>query len=192
MLPRQSYEDVHRLSVEKPELFWAREAERLHWFRKWDRVLDDSKAPFFGWFPGGQTNLCYNAVDRHVLAGRGSHPAIIWESPETGESRTMTFGELLRAVQEFAAVLRRQTVSKGDRVLIYLPMVPEALVATLACARIGAVHSIVFAGFSGESLAHRIEDSQSEVIVCADGSRRKGKAIDLKAIVDHAVQAAST
>ena len=189
---RQNYDATHGRSVGTPEEFWGHEAERLHWFRKWDRVLDDSKAPFFRWFPGGQTNLCYNAVDRHVLAGRGDHPAIIWESPEMGESRTMTFGELLRAVQEFAAVLRRQSVSKGDRVLIYLPMVPEALVATLACARIGAVHSIVFAGFSGESLAHRIEDSQSEVIVCADGSRRKGKAIDLKAIVDHAVQAAST
>jgi propionyl-CoA synthetase len=187
-----SYEELHRLSVGDPAGFWGREAERLHWFRRWDCVLDDSRPPFVRWFPGGETNLCYNAVDRHVLAGRGEHKAIIWESPETGESRTMTFAELLTNVQQFAAVLKRQGISKGDRVLIYLPMVPEALVATLACARIGAVHSIVFAGFSGESLAHRIEDSQSEVVVCADGSRRKGKAIDLKAIVDHAIDAAST
>lgn len=189
---RRTYEDMHRLSVERPETFWAGEAERLHWFRKWERVVDESNAPFVRWFVGGTTNLCYNAVDRHVLAGRGDRPAIIWESPETAESRTVSFAELLRDVQRLAAVLRRSGVKKGDRVLIYLPMVPEALVSALACARIGAVHSIVFAGFSGESLAHRIEDSASEVVICADGSQRKGKTIDLKRIVDHAISVAET
>ncbi len=183
----RSYDEVHRRSVEAPEAFWGAEAERLHWFKRWDRVLDDSKAPFTRWFPGGKTNLCTNAVDRHVWAGNGDKPAVLWESPESGQSRTLTFQELYRDVNRFAAVLRRHGVKKADRVLIYLPMVPEALVAVLACVRIGAVHSVVFGGFSVESLAHRIEDSGSRVVVCADGGLRKGKPIDLKGIVDRAV-----
>ncbi len=188
----RTYDEVYRKSVEDPEAFWGAEAEKLHWFKRWDRVLDDSKAPFTRWFPGGVTNLCYNAVDRHVLAGRGDKPAILWESPESGGSRTLTFRELHREVNRFAAVLRARGVRKGDRVLVYMPMVPEALVAVLACVRIGAVHSVVFAGFSVESLAHRIEDSGSRVVVCADGGLRKGKPVDLKGIVDRAVDQAQT
>ncbi len=188
----RSYDEVHRRSVEDPEAFWGEQARRLHWFRQWDRVLDDSRAPFTRWFPGGRTNLCYNAVDRHVLAGRGDRPAIIWESPESGVSRTLTFRELHREVNRFAAALQQRGVAKGDRVLVYLPMIPEALIAVLGCVRIGAVHSVVFAGFSVESLAHRIEDSGSRVVVCADGGLRKGKPIDLKGIVDRAVAEAET
>ena len=188
---RQYEEDYHR-SVEDAEEFWAAEAQKLHWFQRWEQVLDDSKAPFTRWFSGGQTNLCYNAVDRHVVAGKGDRPAILWESPELGQSRTLTFRELHREVNRFAAALQRCGVTKGDRVLVYMPMVPEALIAVLACVRIGAIHSVVFAGFSVESLAHRIEDSGSRVIVCADGALRKGKPINLKEIVDRAVDQART
>lgn len=188
----QSYDEMHRRSVEDPEGFWGEQAQKLHWFKRWERVLDDSKAPFTRWFPGGQTNLCYNAVDRHVAAGKGDRPAILWESPELGQSRTLTFRELYREVNRFAAALQRRGVTKGDRVLVYMPMVPEALVAVLACVRVGAVHSVVFAGFSVESLSHRIEDSGSRVVVCADGALRKGKPINLKEIVDRAVDQART
>ncbi|MCR4391199.1 MAG: acetate--CoA ligase [Candidatus Acetothermia bacterium] len=187
-----TYEEVYRRSIEDPEGFWGEEAERLHWSKKPERVLDATRAPFFRWFPGGQTNLSYNALDRHVLAGRGERPAVIWESPEAGESRTLTFGELLREVNACAAALQGLGVGRGDRVVIYLPMVPEALVAVLACVRIGAVHSVVFAGFSGEALAHRIEDSQAKVVVTADGGLRKGRPVELKRIVDRAVALAAT
>lgn len=185
-----SYEEMHRLSITDPERFWAAEAEKLHWFKRWERVLDDSEGPFFRWFPGGETNLCYNAVDRHALGPRGDRPAIIWESPETGGSRTISFRELYQLVNRCAAVLKRYGVRKGDRVLIYLPMVPEALVAVLACARIGAIHSVVFAGFSYESLADRINDCGPKLLICADGSVRKGKPVRLKKIVDRALSAA--
>lgn len=186
------YEELYQLSIEDPERFWAAEAEKLHWFKRWDKVLDDSRAPFFRWFPGGETNLCYNAVDRHALGPRGDRPAIIWESPETGGSRIITFLELYRLVNRFSAVLKARGVKKGDRVLIYMPMVPEALVAVLACARIGAIHSIIFAGFSYEALADRIDDCEPKLLVCADGGVRKGKTIPLKRIVDRALAAAST
>lgn len=187
----RSYEEIHRRSIEDRERFWAEQAGRLHWFKPWDTVLDDSNAPFFRWFRGGQTNLCYNAVDRHVKDGRGDDPAIIWESVEVNQHQTMTFHDLQQAVNRFAAVLRRNDVNKGDRVLIYMPMVPEALVAVLACARLGAVHSVVFAGFSFEALADRIEDCTPKVVVCADGSTRKGKVIHLKQIVDRALDHAA-
>lgn len=187
-----TYDEVYRRSISDPEGFWGEEAGRLHWFRRPARVLDAGRAPFFRWFPGGETNLCYNALDRHVLAGRGDRPAILWESPEAGRSAVLTFREVLGEVQRFAAVLRGLGVRKGDRVLVYMPMVPEALIAVLACVRIGAVHSVVFAGFSGEALAHRIEDSRAKVVVTADGGLRKGKAVELKRIVDRAVELAST
>lgn len=186
------YEDVYRQSIENPEAFWGGQAERLHWFRRWDKVLDNTQVPFARWFAGGETNLCYNAVDRHVEAGRADKQAIVWVSPEAGETRTLTFGDLLQQVSAFAAVLRGIHVGQGDRVLIYMPMVPEALIAVLACARIGAVHSVVFGGFSVEALAHRIEDSSSKVLVCADAGLRKGKPVELKSIVDKAVAASST
>jgi propionate--CoA ligase len=189
---QDGYEKLYRESIEDPVGFWGREASRLHWFHPWDRVFDDSDEPFVRWFPGGRTNLCYNAVDRHVLAGRGDRQAVIWVSPERGDERIQSFAEVHRLVQRFAAVLKRRGVRVGDRVLIYLPMVPEAVVAMLACVRIGAIHSVVFAGFSGEALAHRIDDSRSRVIVCADAGLRKGKAIPLKPIVDRAIDAADT
>ena len=188
----QSYEEIHRRSIANPKEFWSEQAERLHWFQRWDTVLDDSDAPFFRWFRGGKTNLCYNAVDRHVKEGRGDRPAIIWESVEAKTSRTLTFSDLYTEVNRFAAVLRQNNVNKEDRVLIYMPMVPEALVAVLACARLGAVHSVVFAGFSFEALADRIDDCGPKLVICADGSTRKGKVIHLKQIVDRALDHAET
>ncbi len=185
-----SYEEMHRMSVEQPEQFWGTEAENLHWYRKWDRVLDTSNAPFFRWFVGGVTNLCYNAVDRHVLSGNKYKPAIIWESPETGQSKIINFGQLHKNVNRFAGVLKNMGVGKGDRVIIYMPMVPEALTAMLSCARIGAIHSVVFAGFSTTALAERIDDAQPKLLVCAEAGSRRGKPVHLKNIVDRAVQEA--
>ncbi|MEM8535308.1 MAG: acetyl-coenzyme A synthetase N-terminal domain-containing protein, partial [Chloroflexota bacterium] len=141
-----SYQDTYELSITDPASFWTPLAEELHWFRKWDRLLDDSNAPFYRWFVGGQTNLCYNAVDRHALGKRRGQAALIWESPEANQSRTFTYFELYREVNRLAGVLRDMGVNKGDRILIYMPMVPEAVIGMLACARIGAIHSVVFGG----------------------------------------------
>jgi len=186
----KTYEDTHRMSVEEPEEFWAAEAEKLHWYGKWDKVLDDGRPPFYRWFVGGETNICYNAVDRHALGDKKDRPAVIWESPETGLSRILTFGELYNEVNHFAAALKALGVQKGDRVIIYLPMVPEALVAMLACVRIGAVHSVVFAGFSKTALAERIDDAQPKLLIAADAGKRRGKAVPLKQIVDGAIDEA--
>ena len=185
-----NYADIMKRSLESPDAFWAEEAEKLHWYRKWNTVLDKSREPFYRYFPGGMTNLCYNAVDRHVAAGKGERVAIIWESPETGQSRKITYREFLDDVNAFAAVLRSHGVTKGDRVLIYLPMVPETMVAMLACARIGAPHAVVFAGFSVDALADRIDDAGVKLAVCADAGKRKQKIVDLKGIIDKALDVA--
>lgn len=185
-----TYEELHKMSVERPDEFWGAEAEKLHWYKKWDKVLDKSKAPFFRWFVGGKTNLCYNAVDRHVEAGRKYLPAIIWESPEATQSRVITFGQLHIAVNRFAGVLKGLGVAKGDRVIIYMPMIPEAIVAMLSCARIGAIHSVVFAGFSTTALAQRIDDARPKLLVCAEAGSRRGKPVPLKGIVDKAIDEA--
>ncbi len=185
----QKYDDVHSFSVDKPDEFWAEQAEKLHWFKRWDKVLDDSNPPFYRWFPGGKTNLCYNAVDRHALGDGRNRAALIWESPEVGKSRVITFFELYRMVNRFAAVLKKHGIKKGDRVIIYMPMTPEAVVSVLACARIGAIHSVVFGGFSVESLADRIDDSSARMVITADAGSRKGKPVPLKKIMDDAVDA---
>ncbi|MFO7651532.1 MAG: AMP-binding protein, partial [bacterium] len=181
------YDEVTRQALADPEKFWAEQGEKLFWFRKWDKAVDRSREPFYRWFVGGLTNMCYNAVDRHVAAGKGDRVAVIWESPETGLERKVTYRELLDEVTAFAAVLRSHGVGKGDRVLIYLPMVPETMVAMLACTRVGAVHTVVFAGFSIESLADRIDDAGVKLVVCADGGLRKQKKVDLKGITDKAL-----
>jgi propionyl-CoA synthetase len=181
------YDEIARQALQDPEQFWSEQGAKIHWFRKWDRAVDRSREPFYRWFTGGLTNMCYNAVDRHVLAGKGDRVAVIWESPETGLSRKVTYRELLDEVNAFAAVLKSHGVGKGDRVLIYLPMVPETMTAMLACARIGAIHTVVFAGFSIESLADRIDDAGVKLVVCADGGLRKQKKVDLKGITDKAL-----
>jgi propionyl-CoA synthetase len=185
------YAETYHRSIEDPQGYWGELAEELHWYRRWDAVLDDSNAPFTRWFVGGETNLCYNAVDRHALGARRGQAALIWESAETGQSRTLTFFELYREVNRLAAVFQALGVEKGHRVIIYMPMVPEAIFAMLACARLGAIHSVVFGGFSISSLASRIDDATPTLVVTADASMRKGQHVPLKEIVDKALDAAT-
>ena len=181
-----AYADFHRRSIEDRESFWAEEAQRIHWHRPFDRVLDFSKPPFAKWFVGGQTNLCYNAIDRH-LAARGDQPALVYISTETGTERSYSFRELHAEVNACAAVIAAQGVGRGDRVLIYMPMIPEAAFAMLACARIGAVHSVVFGGFAAASCASRIDDAKPKLLITSDAGLRGGKAIHYKPLVDEAV-----
>ncbi|WP_395110254.1 acetate--CoA ligase [Actinomadura sp. SCN-SB] len=171
--------------------FWARQAERLTWSKRWDEVLDWSNPPFAKWFVGGELNVAYNCVDRHVEAGKGDKVAFYWEG-EPGDSRTITYADLQREVNKAANALLELGVRKGDRVAIYLPMIPELPISMLACARIGATHSVVFGGFSADALRTRIEDAQAKVVVTADGGFRRGKPSALKAIVDEAVEGAPT
>jgi len=183
----EEYERLYRESLEDPEGFWAREAQTLDWFRPWDRVVDaDFEEVDFGWFLGGKLNACYNCVDRHVQQ-RGDQTAIIWAHDEPGEYTHITFRQLKREVCRVANVLKKFGVQKGDRVCIYMPMIPETAYTMLACARIGAVHSVVFGGFSADSLRDRIVDAESRVIVTADEGVRGGRHIPLKSITDDAV-----
>ena len=182
----KKYEELHKLSLEDPTKFWEPIAENIYWYKKWDKVLDDSNAPFYRWFVGGITNTCYNAVDRWAEKF-SDKAAYIWYS-ESGKEEIISYGDLLIRVNKFASVLKDLGVNKGDRIVIYLPMIPQAAVAMLACARIGAIHSVVFAGFSTRSLAVRIDDSEPKVLICADGGLRGGKAVDLKGIVDETLK----
>jgi acetyl-CoA synthetase len=178
------YETLYKESLEQPETFWNRVASELHWFKKWDTLME-WKAPDAKWFLGGQTNLSYNCLDRH-LGTRGNKAALIFEG-EPGDSQTVTYQQLHREVSKFANVLKGLGVKKGDRVTIYLPMILEAAVAMLACARIGAVHSVVFGGFSASALADRINDAKSNVLITADGGYRRGNVVPLKANADEAL-----
>jgi acetyl-CoA synthetase len=180
------YEALYKESVEQPEKFWARAAEELHWFRKWDKVLE-WKAPWAKWFVGGEMNLSYNCLDRHVRTARKNKAALIWES-EPGEIRTCTYQQLWKEVQKFANVLKSLGVRKGDRVAIYMGMTPELPIAMLACARIGAPHSIVFGGFSAHALVDRIHDSQAVAVVTQDGSYRRGVEVKLFPAVEEALK----
>jgi acetyl-CoA synthetase len=179
-------DQLDREARDNPEAFWARAAEEVHWFKRWDRVLDWDNPPFAKWFVGGKTNLSYNCVDRH-LEQRGAKPAIIWEG-EPGEQRTLTYGQLHEEVCRFANVLKSLGVAEGDRVGIYMPMIPEAAIAMLACARIGAVHSVVFGGFSAEAVRERMTDAEAKLVVTADGGYRRGAEVPLKPAVDEAVE----
>ncbi len=178
--------DVRTQSWEDPEQFWDRAAQGLHWFKPWDKVLEWDP-PQARWFVGGKLNASYNCLDRHIKAGQRNKAAIIWEG-EPGDSRVMTYGDLYREVNLFANALKGLGVVKGDRVAIYLPMIPEAAVAMLACARIGAIHSVVFGGFSPEALRDRINDSECKVLITADGGYRRGQIIPLKHDADFALK----
>ena len=184
------YEDVYRRSVEEPEAFWAEQAKAIHWHKAPGKILDYSNPPFRKWFAGGETNLCYNAVDRH-LEERGEQLALVGYSTETDSVRELSYRELHREVNVFAAVLGSLGVGKGDRVVIYMPHTVDAIVAMLACARIGAIHSVVFGGFASKNLALRIDDAEPKVLVCADAGSRGGKVIPFKPLVDEALAQAA-
>jgi propionyl-CoA synthetase len=181
--------ELHRRSIHDREAFWAEEARRIHWHRRFDTVLEYSRPPFARWFVDGETNLCYNAVDRH-LADRGDQPALIHISTETGTEKTWTYRELHAAVNTMAAVIAAQGVGRGDRVLLYMPMIPEAVFAMLACARLGAVHSVVFGGFAAASCASRIDDAKPKLLVTADAGLRGGRAIHYQPLVNEALRLA--
>ncbi len=181
-------EEIYNYSCEVPEAFWGEVAEDVHWYRKWDKVLDDSDAPYYRWFTGGETNVCYNAVDLHVEQGRADQAAIIHDSPITDSQQTITYGQLQQRVARFAGVLRELGVEKGDRVILYMPMIPEAVIGMLSCARIGAVHSVVFGGFASNELAVRIDDCEPKVIVSASCGLEPGRTIEYKPLIDKAIE----
>ena len=184
------YQDFYRKSIDAPDEFWAEQAELIDWHQPFDRVLDYSRPPFVRWFVGGLTNLCHNAVDRH-LESRPEQKALVYISTETGQQQAYTYRELHAETNRFAAVLRAQGVEKGDRVIIYMPMIPEAVFAMLACTRLGAIHSVVFGGFASASLATRIDDAQPRLLVTADAGMRGGKVIPYKHLVDEALRLSS-
>jgi propionyl-CoA synthetase len=185
------YEKTFRKSIEDPEGFWAEAARDIEWDKKWDTVLDRSNPPFYRWFSGGEMNTCYNAVDRHVQSGRGDQTAIIYDSPVTDTVRKITYRELREQVATFAGALRAQGINKGDTVIIYMPMIPEAAVAMLACARLGAVHSVVFGGFAAHELAIRIDHAQPKAIIIASGAIEGKKVLAYKPLVDSAIDQSS-
>ncbi len=183
------YEQAYNRSIQDPEGFWGDAAEEIDWIKKWDKVLDDSNKPFYRWYKGAVVNTCHNALDRHVDAGHGDRLALIYDSPVTGNTvRKYTFRELRDEVAKFAGLLAAQGVGKGDRVIVYMPMVPEAAIAMLACARIGAVHSVVFGGFAANELAVRINDAKPRVIVSASCGIEGAKTIKYKPLLDGAIE----
>ncbi len=186
-----AYRDFHRRSIEQRETFWGEQAKLIDWHEPFGQVLDYSRPPFARWFVGGRTNLCHNAVDRH-LAARGEQKALIYISTETGQEHTYTYRDLDAEVNRCAGMIRALGVGKGDRVLIYMPMVPEAVFAMLACARLGAIHSVVFGGFAAHSLAARIDDAQPKLMITADGGLRGGRAILYRSMYDEAIKLAKS
>ncbi|MFZ0389953.1 MAG: acetate--CoA ligase [Calditrichia bacterium] len=187
----KDYDSLYRHSVTNREQFWAEQAEELDWYQKWDKVLDSENAPYYKWFTGGKINIVQNAIDRHLKTWRRNKLALIWEG-EPGDLRTFSYHALNREVSKFSNVLKSMGVQKGDIVTIYMPQIPELAIAMLACAKIGAAHSVVYGGFSVEALAERIEDAGSRVLVTADGGWRRGKVTDLKAIANEAMKRSPT
>ena len=182
------FDEIYRRSIDDPETFWAEAAAELKWTKPWTRVLDADHEPFTRWFIGAETNTCWNALDRHIEEGRGSQPALIYDSPLAGSVRTFTYDELLAEVARCAGALRGLGVGKGDRVVIYMPMVPEAAIAMLACARIGAIHSVVFGGFAPHELATRIDDARPRVMMTASCGLEPGRTVAYKPLLDEAIR----
>ncbi len=184
------FDEIHGRSIEDPEGFWGEVAGMVHWDKPWDKVRDATGAPFYRWFTGGMLNTCYNALDRHVEACRGDQAALIYDSPVTDSIRTYSYSELTGEVAAFAGALAAQGVAKGDRVIVYMPMIPEAAIAMLACARIGAIHSVVFGGFAANELATRIDDATPKVIVSASCGIEPGRIVAYKPLLDGAIELA--
>ena len=187
MYVAQGYAEFHRRSIEDRDAFWSEQARLVDWQRPFDSVLDYSRPPFARWFPGGTTNLCHNAVDRH-LAVRGDQNALIWISTEVNKTESFTYWQLHAEVNRTAAMMQSLGVKQGDRVIIYMPNMPEAVFAVLACARLGAVHSVVFGGFAAASLAARIDDARPVLMMTTDAGSRMGKVVRYKPLVDEAIR----
>jgi acetyl-CoA synthetase len=187
----KEYDELYRFSIEDREKFWAEQAESLGWYKKWDTILDSSNPPFYSWFNGAKTNIIHNALDRHQLTPVRNKLALIWEG-EPGDVRTFSYHSLNREVSQFANILKSMGVKKGDVVTIYMPQIPEQIFAMLACAKIGAAHSVVYGGFSHEALADRINDANSRVVITADGGYRRGKVVELKSVVNKAMELSPT
>src|SRR5215471_1961110 len=184
------YDAVHRRSLADPEGFWAEQAAAIDWTRRWNKVLDSSRAPYYRWFAGAELNSCYNALDRHVQRGRGEQAALIYDSPVTSRKKSFTYRELRDQVSRLAGAIAAQGVGKGDRVIIYMPMIPEAVMAMLACARLGAIHSVVFGGFAANELATRIDDSQPKLVLTASCGIEPGRIVHYKPLLDQAIEIA--
>ncbi|HNU75488.1 MAG TPA: AMP-binding protein, partial [Deltaproteobacteria bacterium] len=187
---KAEYEKMYKESIENPEAFWAKQAERLDWFKKWDKVMDYSFKDniYVKFFEGGKLNVSYNCLDRHVKSGKKTKAAIIWEGNDPSENKTFSYQDLYREVNKAANVLKSLGVKKGDRVSIFLPMIPELAITMLACTRIGAIHSIVFGGFSAEALRDRVNDCGAKVIITCDGTYRGSKAVPQKDNADKALE----
>ncbi len=184
------YDAVFEAAQTNPKAFWGEAAKLAHWYKAPSTILDNSKPPFLSWFTDGQTNACYNALDRHVADGRAEQKALIYDSPVTGTKASFTYRELLERVSKFAGALRAEGIEKGDRVIIYMPMVPEAAIAMLACARIGAVHSVVFGGFAANELAVRIDDVKAKLVIAASCGIEPGRLVPYKPLLDEAIELA--
>jgi propionyl-CoA synthetase len=187
----ETYRAFHVRSLEERDAFWSEQAKLVDWHKPFGQVLDYSRPPFAKWFVGGETNLCHNAIDRH-LAARGDQPALVWISTEVDKHVSYSYRELHAEVNRAAAMMQSLGVRRGDRVLIYMPMIAEAAFAMLACARIGAIHSVVFGGFAAHSLAARIDDARPRLIVSSDGGMRAGKAVHYKPLLDEAITLAQS
>src|SRR5436853_5547178 len=184
-----TYREFHRSSIEDRDRFWREEAGLIDWHKPFKSVLDYSRPPFARWFVGGETNLCHNAIDRH-LAARAEQKVLVWISTEVNESRSFSYRELHAEVNRAAAMMQSLGVKRGERVIIYMPMIPEAACAILACARLGAIHSVVFGGFAAASLAARIDDAKPALMLTADGGSRMGKSVLYKSLVDQSLKLA--
>ncbi|MFI5002436.1 MAG: propionyl-CoA synthetase [Reyranellales bacterium] len=184
------YRAVHARSLGDPDGFWAEQAGTIDWTKRWDKVLDAANPPFYRWFAGAELNVCHNALDRHVERGRADQAALIYDSPVTGTNRTFTYRELRDQVAKLAGAIAAQSVGKGDRVILYMPMIPEAVMAMLACARLGAVHSVVFGGFAANELATRIDDCSPKLILTASCGIEPGRIVQYKPLLDHAIELA--
>ena len=185
------FKEIYEKSIKQPEEFWQKISEDIFWFKKPTQILKKDKAPFYKWFADGVTNTCYNALDLHIDEGRGDKLALIYDSPITGNKKKFTYKELRDKVSKFAGALKNQGINKGDRVIIYMPMIPEAVIAMLSCGRIGAIHSVVFGGFASNELASRIDDSKAKLLITASCGFEPGRTVEYKPLVDKALQLAS-
>ncbi|TKJ17431.1 acetate--CoA ligase [Candidatus Woesearchaeota archaeon B3_Woes] len=188
----KEYQKIYKESISNPEKFWAEKAEQLDWFKKWNIIFKYTKKPFMKWFEGGKLNVSYNCLDRHLTTKRKNKPAIIWQGESEKDKRIITYQQLHKEVCKFANVLKKKGIKKGDRIIMYMPMIPELAISMLACTRIGAIHSVVFCGFSASALQSRIKDCKAKMLITSDGNIRKGKALNVKETVDEALKGIKT